>query len=679
MERIARRIWTPLLALLVFGVNLYISRGLFALEFGQRMEAIESSYMSISRWAIDHWNDLSWFPLWFTGTPFHQVYQPGLHLTVAALARAAGWTPQHSYHFLTALAYCLGPVALFGLAYHGTRRRGYALLAGLLYSLASAVTLLVPAVAADAGGMLGPRRFQILIHYGEGPHTAALALIPIAIWLLDRAVAERRKLSGPLAALGLAAVVLTNWPGTIGLSMAVAAYCLSKIGSPHPIGWRVLAGACALGYLVVCPWVPPSIAKLVLRNAQQSAATMFGIRHALALAAVAGALAGMHLLFRRYKADRWLRFFVYFAFLSGLPPLGKLWFGWRLLPQPERFQTEFDMAVAGIAAYGALAVGTCLPRKAQAAALALVVVFFAAQARSYRRYARIYVQPIDITSTIEYRMAKWFDANMQGRRVFAPGNVSLWMNMFTDVPQVAGCCDQGIPTMEHRIAVYVIYTGQNAGARDAEISVLWLKAYGADAIGVTGPNSGDPFNPYWNPRKFDGVLPLLWRDGDSAVYAVPRRPASLAHVIDRNAVVARPPENGLDVAPLEALVASMENPANPPASFRWKNLHEAEIDAQPGADQVIFAQVTYDAGWRVVDQNGVELKTAPDALGLMTIEPRHAGPARIRLIYDGGLESKLARVAQIVGVLLLAAWALKRDSSGASCALPGAPSGTSLC
>jgi hypothetical protein len=664
MERVERRIGTPLSVLLLFGVNLYICRNLFALEFGQRMEAIESSYMSISRWATDHWNDLSWFPLWFTGTPFHQVYQPGLHLTVAALARVVGWTPQHSYHFLTALAYCLGPVTLFWLAYRGTGRRGYALLAGMLYSLASAVTLLVPAVAADAGGMLEPRRFQILIHYGEGPHTTALALIPIAIWLLDRAVAKRRKLFGPLAALSLAAVVLTNWPGTIGLSMAVAAYCLSKIGSPRPIGWRVLAGACAAGYLVVCPWIPPSIARLVLRNAQQSAATMFGIRHAAALAAIAGALAGMHLLFRRYKTNRWLRFFIYFAFLSGLPSLGKLWFGWRLLPQPERFQTEFDMAMAGIAAYAALAIGTRLPRKAQVAALALVVVFFAAQARSYRRYARIYVQPIDIASTIEYRMAKWFDANMQGRRVFAPGNVSLWMNMFTDVPQVAGCCDQGIPTMEHRIAVYVIYTGQNAGARDAEISVLWLKAYGADAIGVTGPKSGDPFTPYWNPRKFEGVLPLLWRDGDSAVYAVPRRSASLAHVIDRSAVVTRPPENGLDVAPLEALAASMENSANPPASFRWKSLHEAEIGAQPGPNQVIFAQVTYDAGWRAADERGVELKTAPDALGLMTIEPGHTGPTRIRLVYDGGIEARLARIAQAAGLLLLIGWTAKQRFAG---------------
>ena len=115
--------------------------------------------------------------------------------------------------------------------------------------------------------------------------------------------------------------------------------------------------------------------------------------------------------------------------------------------------------------------------------------FGARQVLHYARYAQRLTQPIDITSTIEYQMAKWFDANLHDQRVFAPGNVSLWMNMFTDVPQVAGCCDQGIPNQEYRIAVYTIYTGQNAGARDAEISLLWLRAYGANAIGTTGPNS----------------------------------------------------------------------------------------------------------------------------------------------------------------------------------------------
>ena len=129
------------------------------------------------------------------------------------------------------------------------------------------------------------------------------------------------------------------------------------------------------------------------------------------------------------------------------------------------------------------------------------------------------------------------------------------MNMFTDVPQMNGCCDQGIPNQEYRIAIYTIYTGQNAGARDAEISLLWLRAYGANAIGMTGPNSTEFFKPYWNWKKFDGVLPELWRQGENVIYRVPRKSTDPVRVIPKSAVTPRAPENGLVVEPIQPFVS----------------------------------------------------------------------------------------------------------------------------
>ena len=187
----------------------------------------------------------------------------------------------------------------------------------------------------------------------------------------------------------------------------------------------------------------------------------------------------------------------------------------------------------------------------------------------FRKFAKLQTRPIDITRTDEYKMAKWFDTHMGGRRVFAPGNVSLWMNMFTETPQVAGCCDQGMPSNEYRVSTYVIYTGQNAGARDAEISTIWMKAYGADAVGVTGPKSTEVFHPYWNPHKFDGVLPVLWRDGDNVVYDLQRRSQSLAHVITREQMIRQAPENGLQIEPLIPYVTAIEAPNAARAEFQW--------------------------------------------------------------------------------------------------------------
>jgi hypothetical protein len=254
-------------------------------------------------------------------------------------------------------------------------------------------------------------------------------------------------------------------------------------------------------------------------------------------------------------------------------------------------------------------------------------------------------------------MAKWFDENMQGRRVFAPGNVSLWMNMFSDVPQVQGCCDQGTPSQEYRIANYAIYTGENAGARDAEFSIIWLKAYGAAAIGVTGPESTEFFKPYWHPRKFDGVLPELWHDGDNAVYGIPRPSYSLAHVVPKSAIVSTAPENGLIVEPLQPLVKALDEAKPPFATFRWLNQHEAEIEAITGPQDVVFLQVTYARGWRATE-GAANLAITPDALGMMAVEPAHSGANKIHLVYDGGRAAVWTRLGQIIGFVVLSIWTI---------------------
>src|SRR5713226_590347 len=223
---------------LLLVINVAVSRKLWLARFTNQLGSVEGSYISISRYALKHWGDLQWFPLWFCGMPFFQVYQPGLHLTIAALAGFLHITPERSYHVFTAALYCLGPISLYALCYRATGRRDSALFAGLLYSLFSPAALVSSVVRADLGGLWLARRYQELVHYGEGPHIAVLTLLPLAILSLDhvsfpsgRNPSERRVWSLTLIAL-LAAVVLMNWPGSIGVSFAVLAYGLSCIGTP---------------------------------------------------------------------------------------------------------------------------------------------------------------------------------------------------------------------------------------------------------------------------------------------------------------------------------------------------------------------------------------------------------------------------------------------------------------
>jgi hypothetical protein len=61
--------------------------------------------------------------------------------------------------------------------------------------------------------------------------------------------------------------------------------------------------------------------------------------------------------------------------------------------------------------------------------------------------------------------------------------------------------------------------------------LLWLKAFGVQAIAVPGKNSPETWHPFQRPDKFDGLLEPIWRRFDTTIYKVPIRSLSLAHVV----------------------------------------------------------------------------------------------------------------------------------------------------
>jgi len=484
---------------------------------------------------------------------------------------------------------------------------------------------------------------------------------------LDEAVTARKWFFLLAAPLGLAALVLTNWTGTTGAAFALAAYCLSKFGAAKTGGsravhWPTLVGIGVLAYIIASPWVPPSLIRTVQAGTtgmDTAASTTSKMLMVLALGLVA---AGLHFVFSRFQTQSWARFFVYYALISGLVVGAKTLFGLSLVPIGYRFHLELEMALAGAVAYVAAYTWRGLPRWGQIATLCLLAIAGVVQVRNYRRHARSISQPIDFPSTVEYKMAQWFAGNMKDQRVFAPGTVSYWMNLYSDVPQFFGCCDQSVRNDEIRMATYVIYSGDGTGDRDGEIATTWLKAYGVHAVGVAAPGSSQLGQPFRNPHKFDGLLPEAWRDGESVVYRIPGETNSLAHVVSRAVIVNQHPVNGVDVGPLLPLLAAMEresNQADGGASLRWLSSHEVEITAQTGPEDTVFLQETYDPGWKAVEGER-ELKVAPDALGLMTVEPGGDGRHIIRMRYGASREDTLARAAHFLGIAVLLVWIIRR-------------------
>src|SRR5665811_2606790 len=66
-----------------------------------------------------------------------------------------------------------------------------------------------------------------------------------------------------------------------------------------------------------------------------------------------------------------------------------------------------------------------------------------------------------------------------------------------------------------------------------------LRAYGCDAMIGGGADSAEFYHPISHPEKLRG-LTGLWRDGGDAVYDIPRRSRSLAHVMRPGDVMQRP-------------------------------------------------------------------------------------------------------------------------------------------
>ena len=608
-------------ALLVFVLNALVAHRLFSMEFTSHMESTEGAFIAISRFATQHWGHLNWLPMWFTGMPFDSVYQPAYHLTVAAVSTLFGLTPQHSYHLLAALVYCLGPVTLFLGAWYFTQRIGLALTTALVYSIVSPSCLLVAQIRADTGGWLAYRRYLNVIKYADMPHLTVVMLVPLALIAIDLAVVQRRGWAIALSTLLVSSILLTNWPGTVGFAMALVAYALSH---KDRIDWYATAVVLGCAYLIACPWIPPWTLLSVGRNAQESDGSAFGAWQLVYALVVLGIIGALLFVFRRLKASEWLRFSCLFAAISGAAVMSRYWFQSQFLPQPHRWHVEMDLALVAVSVY--------LVGRFRSVLVAVAVLSVALVPHGLG-YADGLTRPIDVTHTTEYRIATWFEQNAQDSRVFVPGSVSMWFNNFTSVPQFAGCCDQGVPSFMHRVALYTLYSGQNAGRDYVPISIMWLQAYGVHAIAVTGPDSGEMFHPYSHPEAFRGRLAELWRDGDDAIYEVPHLTESLAHVINSSDVIVREPAHGLDVAPLRPYVEALVNTSYPEATFTWMDTAKAHIETNLHADQLVSVQVTYDPSWHAV-VNGTEKPISRDALDLMLIRPAVEGACRIDLSYE---------------------------------------------
>lgn len=654
-----------MLALVLFLANVYVVRGLFSVEYLRHMGSIEGAYIGLARYIVKHFPDLSWFALWYNGVPYQNTYPPLLHWVVALVAGARGITPAHAYHWTIAVIYCLGPVTVFLLVrgLSGSRWAGFA--AGWMYTALSPSAWLISKIVTDLGSPLRPRRLQALLLYGEGPHVSAMTLLPVALLLLHLAVVKKKAPFVLAAALALAGVVLTNWLAGFALTLGVAAYLLAGISKGRDLLWVAMIGVAA--YALAMPWAPPSTIAVTQFNAKTIGGDYTLLYQSLPKwgAVVLAGWAAMKFAMRRLPMG--LQFAVYFSYPLALVTLADGWYHVAILPQPDRYHLEMEMALVMTAAVAGYEVLKRSPKVAGGLAMVALAVMLIQPLRICRRYARTFlITTVDIEKTSEWKTADWLNKNWSGERVMMPGSTSFWLTAFSDVPELGGGYAQGITDYQIRVASYGLTAG--VGEHWAEWSVLWLKALGVQAVGVSGPGSTEVYRDFVDVRKFDGVLDVLWRDGGDVLYAVEKRRRSLARVVPRMSLVARTPINGADVDPLRGYVEALEDSSMPEARFTWTSGHAARVETELREGDVVSWQEAWHPGWRAFVK-GREVPVWKDALGMMVIAPKVAGPVAIELRYDGGMERRVAWWACGLTTLGLVGWAfleLRRPRYGDS-------------
>jgi hypothetical protein len=649
--------WRAAAAFLVlFLLNGYIALRFFSVQFYSHLASAEGLFVAITRYAMEHPHDLAWLPLWFLGMPFHQVYPPGIHIAAAWLGTLTGWSPVHAWHFTVALLYCLGPSLLFWMAWRLSGRFFTACAAGLLWSVFSPSCVLVPAIWRDTAGMISNRRLHNIVGWGEGPNAVTLGIVVLAIGLLHLALTRGRPVHYLGAALAVAAVPLCSWPAFMALLMAIVCYLLSR----EPREWKQMLPRLFLigcfAYAAVAVWLPPStIFATYERSRDMTGSPAPGAGRALAGLALLALMAGSWFLLRRFRLPFWFRFAVFYLELTGWITLVASYGGPLLITQAERFHLAMEIGFILTLVFG---VSLLLDgrRRMGYAACALLLAFSIRQTPVARRYARADMTPLNIQSTYEYQTAKWLDGHMHGERVAASGSLSFWMNVFTDTPQLGGCCEQSNISRMNAIAAYVIESGDGTGDRNVEIRRLWMQAFGIHAVALGGPHSRDAYGQVFGaPEPLIRALPVLRRDGDDYVLAVPSRADTLGHVMRPADLPSRMPANGLDIAPVEQYVDALENPAYPPVDERWPNRHTTIVQATLESDEILSFQMTYWPGWRAT-ANGRPAAVKKDTFGFLYVEPKCSGACTVELTWDGGVEAVALGWLQGAAVLGGLAW-----------------------
>ena len=566
-------------AAVLLWVNLYIARDFFTAHTAF-MNSMHGFWIAIAKRGGSGWFLPSWWPYWDCGIPFEATYQPLIPAMTAAWAALASIPHDQAFGCVSGFFYCLGPLALFLMAWRLTRAPGAAFFAALLYSLTSTTQLVSPDSGFHAERFWEARRLFLVAVWDDTPHLAAVSLLPLAILFLALSFERRRKLWYAAASVTIALMTAASAFGPViaAISAACLLFVLRRENWLRNILLVTAIGAYA--YLMVMAFVPPSVLMAIHQSTVASEPERWTMGSVTAVTVVILGWTVLWHLLRRWNAGWQARFFVLFAWVTFCLPFTGEILHRQLMPQPGRYKLELELALALLAAFAVRPLFEKLPAAVRRATVLVLLALAAEQVVHDRKLEKEYLFPLDQTRTVEYRAATWLERNLPGTRVFLPGSLAQWANDFTGVLQFSGeSWSMATNQSQQKAYADIVFGG---GPVIREISLTWLKAFGVGAVGMSAPNGREYWKPYADPSKFD-ALPVLWSESGVTIHRVPLRSASFAHVVPPGAIVRHPPQNPEDDGEAAQYVAALDDASLPTAGFAWRDRNHIRIRATASA------------------------------------------------------------------------------------------------
>jgi hypothetical protein len=621
---------------------------LFRIKYLDNWPSIESTFISDARMLAEHMPHPGWQPLWYCGTRFDYIYPPALRYGTALISLIGHTSTARAYHLYVGTMYVIGLVSVYWLVMIGSRSRSGAWLSTLAVALLSPSLILIRALHDDSPWMI-PQRLHVLMSYGEGPHISALSILAAALAATFAALREWRPAALALAGVLCALTVSNNFYGATSLAIFFPVVLWSVwVGIRDRMIWLRALGIIALAFGLCASWLTPSYFRITWMNLQWVSSPGDRNSRLVILAAIV-VFCDVSWRWANRRPERiWTVFVGGAALLLSVYVLGFYYAGLRILGEAPRLAPELDMALLLLLV---LLVQTLWStRTLRMEAVVLSILMFLPAGWYLRRVYSPFPRAQNWEDQYERRITKWVHENLPGERVLASGTNRFWFDAWYDNAEPDGGSDQG---MINQVLPGASFQIRQNGRGD--VSVLWLQALGTSAIIVPDATSPEYYHDYVNPKKFQGLLPVLFDDQHGTlIYRVPRIFPSLGRVVDRAAQQAiEPVRSGDDLETLKRYVTVIEAPQQSETSVVWKGPEALQLKASVSDGQSVLLQETYDPSWRAYEHGRALTIRKDRVMGFMLID-LPAGSHVIDMQFATPLENRVGQGLLMVSLLAVA-------------------------